>query len=33
MVFSRQNILSMEVHWFILVDTWKACVTFNPYCA
>ena len=23
----------MEIHWFILVDTWKACVTLNPYCA
>jgi hypothetical protein len=22
----------MEIHWFILVDTWKACVTLNPYC-
>jgi hypothetical protein len=23
----------MEIHWLILVDTWKACVTLNPYCA
>jgi hypothetical protein len=23
----------MEIDWFILVDTWKACVTLNPYCA